>query len=289
MCRCASGCRWLAGQLFLAVWLAIAAGAGCATGDATPAVSLAWSTLPPLPAPRSGQIAGLVGDRLVVLGGTDFPVGLFQGGPKIWYDDVYLLERGAASWRVSRGVLPGPLAYTAVASTGTDGLVVVGGSDAATHYAHAFRVVHEDGDLVGRPLPSLPVPTAMGGAAILGRVLYVVGGQRSPADAPASRDVWALDLDHLANSWTVVEPLPGAGRILPVVVAQAGALYVSSGAALAHDAARGNPPHLPDRYAALRPGRRLARSGVCSAPRRGSRCSRGRASRAARASCPGRR
>jgi solute:Na+ symporter, SSS family len=237
MCRCASGRLRPAGRVGVAAWLAIAAGVGCAAGDTTPVVSLAWSTLPPLPAPRSGQIAGLVGDRLVVLGGTDFPVGLFQGGPKIWFDDVYVLERGAASWRVARGVLPGPLAYAAVASTAADGLVVVGGSDADKHHAHAFRVVQQAGELVRRPLPSLPVPTALGGAAILGRVLYVVGGQQSPADAPASRDVWALDLDHLANGWTPVEPLPGAGRILPVVVAQAGALYVSSGAALAEDVA----------------------------------------------------
>jgi SSS family transporter len=200
----------------------------------TPSVAtLTWSAGPSLPAPRSGQIAGLVGNALIVLGGTDFPISLFDGGPKTWYADGVVLERGATTWAPApAGLLRRPLAYAAVAADG-DRLVVVGGSDGAAHTADAFVLVRRAGRVVREDLPALPVPLAMGAGAVLGRTMVVVGGQTSPVATAASTTLWRLDLDRPALGWREADPLPAPARILPVVVAQAGALHVVSGASLA--------------------------------------------------------
>ncbi|BCS34239.1 sodium:solute symporter [Luteitalea sp. TBR-22] len=212
--------------------LALVVLAGTARAQA-PVTTLAWESLPPVPVPRSGHVTGLLAGALLVAGGTDFPVSPFAGGTKTWHADAFLLPRGATAWqRLPSDVLPRPLGYAAVAQDGSR-LVVVGGNDATRHLADTFALTLADGRVTRASLPALPTPLAMAGGAVLGRSLFVVGGQVSPADTAASRRVWALDLDIPGAQWREVAPLPGDGRILPVVVAQAGALHVMSGAALA--------------------------------------------------------
>jgi SSS family transporter len=46
------------------------------------------------------------------------------------------------------------------------------------------------------------------------------------------KTLWALDLSEREPRWQTLAPLPGSARILPVVAAQDGALYVFSGAEL---------------------------------------------------------
>lgn len=216
----------------LAAWAAMF-GAACAVPPADASLAaLDWERLGELPAGRSGHVVGRVGGALVVLGGTDFPVSLFEGGTKAWYADGVVLAPGAATWAPLRtGLLTRPLAYAAVAAAGDD-LVVAGGSDGATHATDSFVLTHRDGRLVRLALPALPEAHAMGAGAVLDRTMYVVGGQLAPEATSASAHVWAIDLDRPGLGWRAVPPLPGAGRILPVVVAQAGALHVFSGASL---------------------------------------------------------
>ena len=119
--------------------LALAAGmAGCAGDDtpvtsATEATRFTWRELPPLPRAIAGQMAGNSHGALLVAGGTDFPAPPTEGGAKVWYDTVHVLEPGASSW-TSTTPLPHPLAYAAAATT-ADRVVLAGGSDATQHYA----------------------------------------------------------------------------------------------------------------------------------------------------------
>jgi sialidase-1 len=223
---------------FAAVALALAAAAlGCATTLAQtdePVVHVEWDRLPDLPRPLAGQSAGVSRGALIVAGGSDFPTPPWEGGRKIWLDDIYLLAPGASAWRAA-GRLAQPLAYAAAASVG-DRLVLAGGSDGVRHFGTVVSLEAAGESVVSRPLASLPAPLAMAGAAILGQTLYVVGGQAAPDADTASADVRALDLSQPAGTWQTVAPLPGPGRILPVVVAQAGRLYVFSGARLRRDA-----------------------------------------------------
>lgn len=202
----------------------------------TSMATLAWERVPDLPAARSGHIAGLVHDRVVVLGGSDFPVSPFEGGTKTWYADGFVLAPGATRWQpIPPDVLAQPLAY-AVAVPTPDGLVVAGGSDDTRHYPDAFLIVREGDRLVRRHLPPLPRRIAMAGGAAIGRRVYVLGGQDGPASTHALADLWRLDLAHPAAGWQRLPAIPGGGRILPAVGALGAELVAVSGAALAPDA-----------------------------------------------------
>ena len=79
--------------------------------------AIKWDgALPALPRPLSGHVLGISGDTLIVAGGTDFPISLFQGGAKVWYDDVYALPPGASAWIRQTVKWPRPIGYAAVVS-----------------------------------------------------------------------------------------------------------------------------------------------------------------------------
>jgi N-acetylneuraminic acid mutarotase len=195
--------------------------------------SFEWDdTLPALPRPLSGHIAGISGDTLIVAGGTDFPISLFKGGAKVWYDDVYALPRGAKAWIRQAVKWPRPIGYAAVASLDGDGVIVAGGSDGQSNTADVWLMRWVDGAVQREALPALPSPIAMAGAAAIGRTIFVAGGQDAPNATRALNTVWALDLAGTPRQWRAIEALPGPGRILPVVASQAGRLIVASGAEL---------------------------------------------------------
>jgi N-acetylneuraminic acid mutarotase len=196
------------------------------------AAAIDWNgALPALPRPLSGHAFGISGDTLIVAGGTDFPISLFQGGAKVWYDDVYALPRGANAWIRQAVKWPRPIGYAAVVST-ADGIVVAGGSDGQRHTAEAWLMRWVDGAVEREALPPLPSPVAMAGAAAIGSSIFVVGGQDAPSATQALNTGWTLDLARTPRRWRSLDPLPGPGRILPVVASQAGRLIVASGAEL---------------------------------------------------------
>jgi N-acetylneuraminic acid mutarotase len=204
---------------------------GSASGDA-PVATIRWDgALPALPRPLSGHVMGISGETLIVAGGTDFPISLFQGGAKVWYDDVYALPPGASAWIRQTVKWPHPIGYAGVVST-SDGVIVAGGSDGQHHTTEVWLIRWTGGAVQREPLPPLPSPIAMGGATAIGRTVFVVGGQESPNAKSALATVWALDLAQSPRRWRSIEPLPGPARILPVVAGQAGRLIVASGAEL---------------------------------------------------------
>ncbi len=225
--------------------------------------NLTWQTLPDLLQPLSGQFAGVSNGALLVAGGTNFPVPLFSGGQKVWYDTVYALEPGQSQWRVA-GKLEHPLAYGGSITT-DDGLICLGGSDSARHYAEVFRLRYRGGKLEKTPLPDLPQPCAMLGAAKLGNTIYVAGGQLAPDSVSAMNTFWALDLSKPDAGWQQLESWPSFGRILPVVVAQNGVVLVGSGAELTPDGeGKTTRRYLNDWYA-YQPGKGWRR--IADAPR----------------------
>jgi SSS family solute:Na+ symporter len=217
---------------------------------------LRWQTLPALPAPISGQFAGVAGDNqgdggvVLVAGGSDFPVAPpWDGGEKMWYDDVILLEPGGEAWK-SVGKLPHPTAYGVSGST-AEGLVCVGGSDGKRHYSDAYILGWSGGELTRNALPDLPRPCAFMAGAVLKDVIYVTGGQDAPDAQTAMKTFWSLDLSRPENerSWEELEPWPGPARILAATVAQDGALFMVSGARLFPDATNNvSREYLTDAY-----------------------------------------
>ncbi len=195
-----------------------------------------WSNLPDLPEPLgvAGAFVFVIDDKLVVAGGAHFEVSPFQGGAKRWVASSWVLDSPAGEWRSSTP-LPRPLAYGASVSLG-DSAVMIGGSDAERHYADAYRVRFDGGDLAYEPAAPLPEPAANMAAVELNGVIYVAGGQAAPDSVTARRTLWALDSNAENPHWQAADPFPGPGRILAPLVAQDGAVFLFSGAELLPDA-----------------------------------------------------
>ncbi|MBO0724411.1 MAG: sulfatase-like hydrolase/transferase [Blastocatellia bacterium] len=186
--------------------------------------------IPDLPRPSSGQMAGVSNGTLLVVGGSYFKTSIFEGGQKLWLDTILALEPNGETWKLA-GRLDHPLGYGAAVSV-DDGVIFIGGSDGARHYADVWRLRWKDGRLDRTPLPALPQPLANMGAAVIGRTIFVAGGQSAPASTEAAKTLFALDLGAREPKWKTLDPIPGPARILPAVAAQGGALFVISGAEL---------------------------------------------------------
>src|ERR1041385_6647101 len=115
-----------------------------------------WKQLPSLPHKEgfAGSFAGVSHGALLVAGGANFPDKKpWEGGKKIWYDTVFVLEKPDGKWKVA-GKLPRLLGY-GVSVTRGDCIVCVGGSDNSRHHADAFRLEWKGGKLLTTDLPSL--------------------------------------------------------------------------------------------------------------------------------------
>lgn len=200
--------------------------------------SLLWLTICPLACPIYAQerlpdypqplgvsapFAGFVDGKLLVAGGCNFPdTPAADGGKKVFYDTVYALDTVVATadgWQVlSR--LPQAVAYGASATT-PYGLACVGGLTAQGPVADAY-LLQADGRIV--PLPALPIPIDNGGAALIGKRLYVTGGNQPDG----GKTLYVLDLDAPV-SWKRLADYPGEQRVQPVVLAAPDALYLIGG------------------------------------------------------------
>lgn len=209
---------------------------------------LSWEKLPSLP-PSPGQqiqpglagpFAGVHRDALIVGGGANFPTKApWDGGAKVWWDDVFVLEAlssGAPRWTGRTFKLPRPLGYGMSFST-PEGVVCVGGNDAEACYREVFLLAWDPGakTLATSALPPLPQPLANMAGAMIGRTIYVAGGQHAVKDATPSNCFWSLDLSRRGRPaefrWQVLPPWPGLPRILPVAAANSagGRVYLFSG------------------------------------------------------------
>jgi SSS family transporter len=213
---------------------------------------LEWRSLPELPRPLSGHFVGLHENHLLVGGGSNFPVSLFEGGEKRWYPEVYSLAVDGATWQVEEP-LDHPLAYAAFAST-PKGVVVAGGSDGLEHSKKTSLFRWEADRFVRSSLPDLPLPLAYATATALGNRLYVYGGREGPETPVALNTFLSLDLDSPQPKWEELPAPPGKARMLSVLAGQDGAVFLFSGTALIPDASGvGQREYLTDGYR-YRPG-----------------------------------
>jgi N-acetylneuraminic acid mutarotase len=194
------------------------------------------------------MFAGVSGDALVVAGGANFPDKRpWEGGTKVWYDDVWVLEKPEGAWRKA-GKLPKPLGY-GVGVTWKDELICVGGSNADGHHAEVFSLRLDGGAQKVREYPPLPKPCANTSGALVGDVLYVAGGIEKADATKAMHTFWSLHLSEAKPAWRELPPWPGKERMLAVAAGCGGAFYLVSGAAL-HPGADGKPERewLKDAY-----------------------------------------
>jgi len=230
----AAVCRLLCAAAALSGWIAdpCAARAADESGRSQQRPFLRWERLPDLPDPLgvAGAFAGVHRDLLIVAGGANFPRPVWEN-EKIWQDAIYVLplQGPSAHWQRA-GRLPRKIAYGASVST-PQGVVCMGGCDQRRAYTDVFLLAW---DPVARRirrsrLPSLPRPCAYGQAALVGRVIYLAGGQSSPALDSAMKNFWALDLaawnDPRRFVWRELQPWPGPPRAQNITVAQHDGYY----------------------------------------------------------------
>jgi len=204
-----------------------------------------WSVIAELPLPPgrdqqpgvAGAFAGISNDVLLIAGGANFPDKKpWQGGKKAYLDDVYILQKKAGilqkkadhtfSWYTSTPFhLAKKLAYGSSVTT-ADGVVCIGG-ETETGYSGKVFLMKWDSTrqkLIVKDLPSLPVALANACAAVIGKTIYVAGGENAQH---ALNNFFSLDLSHPAT-WNPLPDLPVA-MSHSVAVAQSGCLYVIGG------------------------------------------------------------
>jgi N-acetylneuraminic acid mutarotase len=194
---------------------------------------LCFEQLPPAPNPHglAAPFAGVTGGALLVAGGANFPDRKpWEGGVKVWHDQVLALDHPGGTWKAA-GRLPRPLAY-GVSVTWRDAVFCFGGSDAQHHYADGFSLTKRGGRLNLGALPPLPAPCANMAWAVAGSTLCVSGGIVTPEATECLRAFWTLDLNNPARGWNALEPCPGPARMLATAGAVSGDFLLFSGTGL---------------------------------------------------------
>ena len=168
----------------------------------------------------SGHIAGELRPGLLVMaGGCNFPDRpAREGGVKRYYSEIYIADYLGAfnlacetkaseldmGWKLV-GHLPHPTAYAAF-QLYDDQLIVVGGQSAAGDLRGAYMI--QLGNRHGMkitPLPSLPEPRSGMASALIGNVLYLIGGR---VNGKLSNTVLSLDLRRPQKEWREETPYP---------------------------------------------------------------------------------
>jgi solute:Na+ symporter, SSS family len=223
--------------------------------DVAPREFLDWTELPPVPDEIgfAGPYAGISSNALIVAGGANFPKPVWDND-KVWHAGIHVLTRtGDADYEwLDGGRLPKSLAYGAAVTVG-DSLVCIGGADSSNVYAEVFSltwdanrkaVVHED-------MPPLPKPCAYGAATVIGKTIYLAGGQTGGKLETAMKNFWMLDMAKEGEEdfgWQELPAWPGPERAFNLTVAQHNGfntcVYVMSGRRMAD----GNFDFLKDVY-----------------------------------------
>lgn len=182
----------------------------------------------------SALYAGVTEGRLIMAGGCNFPdIPVADGGKKVFYNEIYATPLSSDTtfrWK-QIGLLPEASAYGVTIST-QKGLICVGGTTADGSISDVFLLSLQEDALVTDTLPSLPVTVDNMAGALIGDLLYIVGGN---VDGVPSSDMYSLDLSNLDKGWQKEANVPGEPRVQPVCAAQGGKLYVWGGFAPAVD------------------------------------------------------
>jgi len=192
-----------------------------------------WKQLPSVPDAEgfASAFAGVSHDALLIAGGANFPGKRpWEGGSKVWYDEVFVLPEPQGAW-IAAGKLPRPVAY-GVSLTTSLGIVCAGGGDAKEHFRSVFLLNWDGKKLHTQNLPDLPTPLAFGSGVVAGEKIFLVGGLSKPDATNAAAAFWMLDLSKITDGWHELPSWPGAPRMLAQVGAIGETLYVCGGVAL---------------------------------------------------------
>jgi cyclically-permuted mutatrotase family protein len=163
----------------------------------------------------SASYAALIDDNLLVAGGCNFPDKLgFEGGKKVFYDEILLFNKTQNQWQTI-GKLPEAAAY-GVSVAIPDGYLWIGGQTATHSLAicHKVQYTKEKG-LTLTDFPALPEPLDNFAGTSVGSKVFVAGGN---ASGKASNKVFYIDV-ATDKEWKQLPDFPGDARVQPVLAA----------------------------------------------------------------------
>ena len=173
----------------------------------------------------SACYCGVINGYLYIAGGCNFPdKPVAEGGKKRFYKAIYAAKLNADSDRLewkTVGQMPQPAAY-GVSVTYENSLIFVGGNNETGGLTTAIRLRPTATGMQQESLPSLPHTLDNMAGAVVGHILYVVGGN---CEGVATQKVWSLDLKNTAKQGWKEEPSrPGIARVQPIAAALEGGL-----------------------------------------------------------------
>ena len=221
------------------------------------AVILTWQRAAELPDPigLKGMFAGTSEGRVLLAGGSNFPVPQREGGRKTFHRAIYFRPVNADpvdAWTKAADELPTGLGEGASVTT-PHGLLWIGGHDGATPVGSVYLIKWRPGERrVARVrLPDLPLGVTNAAAALADNCVYVAGGEGSQG---AQRTFWRLDLtkaiaDPANARWDILPAWPGRARsggiLVPVTTPRGAGLWWGGGVAAP---ARSSADYLKDAY-----------------------------------------
>ena len=173
----------------------------------------------------SACYCGVINGYLYIAGGCNFPdKPVAEGGKKRFYKAIYAAKLNAEGDRLewkTVGQMPQPAAY-GVSVTYENSLIFVGGNNETGGLTTTIRLRPTATDMQQEALPSLPHALDNMAGAVVGHILYVVGGNCAGV---ATQKTWSLDLKNTAKEGWKEEPsIPGIARVQPIAAALAGDL-----------------------------------------------------------------
>ncbi|MEM9819980.1 MAG: sodium/solute symporter [Bacteroidota bacterium] len=201
--------------------------------DPYPDALMDWTKFPVLPVLEGmdrqlglgGAFSGHHNGVLIMAGGSNFPVAPpWEKGQKKWYDDIYVLEKKGKDqyeWKHQNVRLPHVVANGVAIST-PDGLLCIGGRNAEQVYNDVWQLKWnaDEQTIEVNQLTPLPKPLCFMAGTVLGDQVYLIGGMSQLNEVISLQQMWIFNFRQDGASWKKLKPIPAAGRLLPVVVAQ---------------------------------------------------------------------
>jgi N-acetylneuraminic acid mutarotase len=189
-----------------------------------------WTQLAPLPDPIgfAGMLAGVLDNRLVVGGGSQWNKPVWQSGSRLLSDRIFVLDEPGGAWRVADSRLPRKCGHFATAATG-GAIYLAGGIGEQGTLQEAHCMEAKAGGYSFARLPDLREGVVYASGAVCGGRFWVVGGLADPAAKQARRSVWSLSLDKPGAGWRREPDLPETGLFVPATAAVGEDLLVIGG------------------------------------------------------------
>ena len=173
----------------------------------------------------SACYCGVINGYLYIAGGCNFPdKPVAEGGKKRFYKAIYAAKLNAEGNRLewkTVGQMPQPAAY-GVSVTYENSLIFVGGNNETGGLTTAIRLRPTATGMQQEALPCLPHTLDNMAGAVVGHILYVVGGN---CEGVATQKVWSLDLKNTEKEGWKEEPsIPGIARVQPIAATLEGGL-----------------------------------------------------------------